>query len=395
MPNDLITLSPAYSDHAYTRNPLMLNISTSEKVLFSVYGQGYTAANPAYSGDVDGGAPVNVSELLEAIVPPMADPGNSSTDLLVSLETDNSVTIAATTYGQGQGEDVTYTFQIIAHVGGISKQNYRRLLADETDIFAARFLNSGCNFFLTTRTADWRLTVKETEIYPLAFFYPAQGTLRIRELAGGRYLSINGVAGSLYALNLAAVRKYFYDENGVIVNAFDVYVGSDYACRIAIEEAPATRERCRLKFRNSYGAFELVDITGQAQIAPTFGDDEEDGSYKRYAQDLDDFQLERPRIPMKEVINISTGFKNNRELRFILDALASDEVYLLDYTDEPLRVVVTAEELSYNRKPNGPQAFNLVITPADDEQNITELTTDETTGSRGRIFTDEFSEQFN
>ena len=49
----------------------------------------------------------------------------------------------------------------------------------------------------------------------------------------------------------------------------------------------------------------------------------------------------------------------------------------------------------YTRKPNGPQAFNLVITPADDEQNITELITDETTGSRGRIFTDEFSEQFN
>ena len=70
-------------------------------------------------------------------------------------------------------------------------------------------------------------------------------------------------------------------------------------------------------------------------------------------------------------------------------------MYLLDYTDEPLRVVVTAEELSYNRKPNGPQAFNLVITPADEEQNITELITDETTGSRGRIFTDEFSEQFN
>lgn len=392
---ETVTITPAYSNHAYTRNPLMLNMGGGSRVIFSVYGQGYTQASPAYSGEVKAPAVVNVAELLEAIVPKMADPGGS-TEMLVQLETNNSVTVAATVPDeQGQQEDEVYTFSIIAHVGGVSKQNYRRLLADETDIFVARFLNSCCNFFLTTRTADWRLTVKETEIYPLAFFYPAQGTLRIRELAGGRYLSINGVAGSLYALNLAAVRKYFYDENGVIVNAFDVYVGSDYACRIAIEEAPATRERCRLKFRNSYGAFELVDITGQAQIAPTFGDDEEGGSYKRYAQDLDDFQLERPRIPMKEVINVSTGFKNNRELRFILDALASDEVYLLDYTDEPLRVVVTAEELSYRRKPNGPQAFNLVITPADEEQNITEQITDETTGSRGRIFTDEFSEQFN
>lgn len=392
---DTVTLTPVYSDHAYTRNPLMLTMAYSGRVIFSVYGQGYTQAAPAYSGEVKGPAVVNVAELLEAIVPKMADPGGS-TEMLVQLETNNSVTVEAIEPDeQGQQEDVVYSFPIIAHVGGISKQNYRRLLADETDIFAARFLNSGCNFFLTTRTADWRLVVKETEIYPLAFFYPATGTLRIKELAGGRYLSINGVAGKLYALNIAAVRKYFYTENDIIVNAFDVYVDNGYACRIAIEEAPATRERCRLKFRNSYGAFEIVEITGQAQIAPTFGDDEDGGSYKRYAQDLDDFSLERPRVPMTEVINISTGFKNNRELRFILDALASDEVYLLDYTDEPLRVVVTAEGLGYKRKPNGPQAFNLVITPAVDEQNITELITDETTGSRGRIFTDEFSEHFN
>lgn len=391
----MITLEPLYSDHAYTRNPLMLKIDdNSYRVPFSVYGQGYTREAPAYSGEVTAPAAVNVAELLEAIVPPMADPGGS-TDLLVELETDNSVTVEAITPDeQGQQGDTVQTFTVVAHRGGISKQNYRRLLAQETDVFAARFLNSGCNFFLTTRTADWRLVVKETEIYPLAFFYPAQGTLRLRELSGGRYLSINGMPGKLYALNLAAVRKYFFTENNIIVNAFDVYVDSAYACRIAIEEAPAARERYRLKFRNSYGAFEVVAITGQAQISPTFGDDE-DGSYKRYAQDLDDFSLERPRAPMTEVINISTGFKTNRELRFILDMLASDEVYLLDYTDEPLRVVVTAEELSYSRKPSGPQAFDLIITPADDEQNITELLTDETTGSRGRIFTDEFSEQFN
>lgn len=392
----MITLEPSYSTHAYTRNPLMLKITDNGgRVPFSVYGQGYTREAPAYSGEVTAPAMVNVAELLEAIVPPMADPGSSS-DLLLELETDNSVTVeAVVTDVQGEQGDTVQTFTITAHRGGISKQNYRRLLAQETDIFAHRFLNGGCNFFLTTRTADWRLVVKETEIYPLAFFYPAQGPLQLRELSGGRYLTITGVAGKLYALNIAAVRKYFYTENNIIVNAFDVYVGSDYACRIAIEEAQAARERYRLKFRNSYGAFELVDITGQAQIAPTFGDDEDGGSYQRYAQDLDDFALERPRIPMREVINVSTGFKTNSELRFVLDMLASDEVYLLDYAGEPLRVVVTANELSYKRQPDGPQAFDLVITPADDEQNITELITDETTGSRGRIFTDEFSEQFN
>lgn len=391
---ETITLTPRQTEHVYTRNPIMLTMTPAGRMIFSVYGQGYTQAVPAYSGEVTAPATVNVAELLEAIVPPMADP--TGTDLLQLLEDDNSAVVQVTQPAEQNGQEETvHTFYVIAHRGGISKQNYRRLLRRGSDIFKERFVNPVCNFFMTTRTADWLIIMKETEIYPLAFIYPEEGTLRLRELQGGRYLSISGVAGELYALNLAAVRKYFYTENNIISNAFDVYVGDNYACRIAIEEAPAVRERCRLKFRNSYGAFEIVDITGQVQIAPTFGDDKDGGSYKRYVQDLDDFTLERSRIPVTELINVSTGFKNNRELRFILDALASDEVYLLDYTDEPLRILLTAEELSYTRQPNGPQAFNLVITPADNEQNITEVITDETTGSRGRIFTDEFSEQFN
>lgn len=391
---ETITLTPRRTEHVYTRNPITLNMTPAGRMIFSVYGQGYTQAAPAYSGEVIGPAAVNVAELLEAIVPPMADP--TGTDLLQLLEDDNSATVQVKQpAGQSGQEDMVHTFNVISHRGGISKQNYRRLLRQGSDIFIERFVNDGCNFFMTTRTADWRLIIKETEIYPLAFIYPENGTLRLRELRGGRYLSITGVAGKLYALNLEAVRKNFFTEYDIITNAFDVYVEENYACRIAIVEAAASAERYRLKFRNSYGAFEIVEITGQAQIAPAFGDDEDDGSYKRYDPELDDFRLERPRAAMSEVINVATGFKTNSELRFMLDALASDEVYLLDYTDEPMRVILTAEELSYRHRTTGPQAFNLVITPADDESNITEFLTDKTTASRGRIFTDVFSEQFN
>lgn len=33
-----------------------------------------------------------------------------------------------------------------------------------TDIFSLKFLNESCNFFFTTRSNDWRITMRETEL---------------------------------------------------------------------------------------------------------------------------------------------------------------------------------------------------------------------------------------
>lgn len=283
----------------------------------------------------------------------------------------------------------------------MSKQNFRKLSQSNTDIFSARFLNSACNFFLTTRTHDWRLNIKETELYPLVFFYPAQGTLAIRDVIGNNTVSlpavVNGVDyhGKMCSLNLEATRQHLLEEYDVIANVFDVLVDNEPAARIAIQEARPQRERYRLKFRNSFGAFEVLELTGSAQWTPTIKSEQDEQVFKRYKADIDDFSTERNRTELSNVIKVSTGFKTNNELRFLLDAITSDEIYLLDVTHEPIKVIATANELAYFVRPNGPQTFDLELTPVEDEACITTELDAVVSPSRGGLFSEEYSEHFN
>ncbi len=394
MPSNAITLTPSASGHAFTRNPLWLSMPGAGQRVFSIYGQGYTSEHPAYTGEVTAPAVINLAEFLEAIIPAIGDPGEQGAIISYGLQ-DGTVTIAV-----DDGSQEPTTMQIIAHQGGVSKQNYRKLIQANTDIFAARFLNPACNFFLTTRTHDWRLNIKETELYPLVFFYPERGALAVRDIVSGYTVNVPAVNnnvdyhGKLCSLDLKAARNYFLGQCGVIASAFDVLFDEEPAARIAIQEARPQRERYRLKFRNSFGAFECVELTGNAQVEPVFNGDQEEQKYRRYMADIDDFATERQREEVTTVINVSTGYKTNEELRFILDAIASDEIYLLDVASDPIKVIVTAEELTYDHRPNGPQAFNLKITPVDGDTCITQELVGGAVTSRGGVFSEEFSEEF-
>lgn len=389
-----ITLTPTTTGHAFTRNPIWLSMPGTGQRVFSIYGQGYTSANPAYTGEVTAPAIVNLAEFIEAIIPAIDDPGDQGEIITYGLQ-DGNVTIAV---DDGSQEPTTSTF--CAHRGGVSKQNYRKLIQAGTDIFAARFLNPACNFFLTTRTHDWRLNIKETELYPLVFFYPLEGTLSVIDVVSENSLGLAAVQdgvdyhGKLCSLDLKAVRRYFLEEYDVVANVFDILVGDTPAARIGIQESRPQRERYRLKFRNSYGAFEIVELTGAAQFAPTFDSDEDSVQYKRYQANIDDFTTERIRTEVSNVVNISTGYKTNDELRFILDAIASEEVYLLDLTHEPIRVIVTADEPSYNLSPNGPQTFSLKLTPVDDDTCLTSDIDSQAMPMRGGLFSQEFNQVF-
>ena len=394
MPNETITLTPSAAGHAFTRNPLMLNMPGAGKRVFTVYGQGYTSVNPAYKGEVAAPARINLAEFVEAIIPAIEDPGDNGGMISYGLQ-DGSVSITVT-----DGENSLFSQTIVAHQGGVSKQNYRKLIQAGTDIFAARFLNPACNFFLTTRTNDWRLNIKETELYPLVFFYPSQGTLTVQDIVSGNTVSLpatyNNVDyhGKLCSLSLKAIRQHFLDEYNVIANVFDILVDGTPAARVAIQEARPQRERYRLKFRNSFGAFEIVEISGNAQCSPELNGEQEDLQYQRYMADIDDFATERQRAEISRVINLSTGYKTRQELVFILDAIASEEVYLLDVASDPVKVIVTAEELSYDLHPNGPQAFSLKITPVDGDICLTGELPTGTMPIRGGLFSQEFNEVF-
>ena len=343
-----ITLTPTATGHAFTRNPLLLNLPGTGRRVFSIYGQGYTSEHPAYKGEVTAPATINLAEFIDAIISPISDPGEDGGMMAYGLQ-DGSVTIEV-----DDGSQEPYTWQIVAHRGGVSKQNYRKLQLANTDVFAV----SGNSVSLPA-------TYNQVDYH-----------------------------GKLCSVDLKAIRQHFLDEFDCIAGVFDILVDDDPAARIAIQEARPQRERYRLKFRNSYGSFEIVEITGAAQIAPTIGEEEDSSQYKRYMADIDDFEINRPRAEMSNVVNISTGYKTNDELRFILDAIASDEIYLLDLALEPVKVIATADELAYDHRSSGPQAFSLKLTPVDHDINLTgEIKTD-VMPTRGGLFSEEFSEHF-
>lgn len=286
-------------------------------------------------------------------------------------------------------------YNCIVIPGGISRQNFKRLLQLNKDIFQERFFNPKGNFFLTTRTASWRIVMKETELYPLYFFPRRTGDLiRIVERTNGSIYENDSFDEGVAVLDVAALRRYFAEQEQVLSSVFDVYYNSNFSCRIVVERCDPTRERYRLKFRNSLGVFEIIELTGELSITPEYTDADE-SQFKRYDTRTTEFFTDRERVERKQSISVETGVKRPDEIRFLMDMLGSEEVYLLDLTPLPIKVIPSVEELTYRPRPESPQKFTVKLEISSSEENIMQDIIDGSENRKPRIFSKQFSKQFN
>lgn len=369
--------------NAFTRNPIFLSVSSSSMATYSIRMNN----EEVFKGNGIGEFRVNIAEIVETgIASTQILPDNTEHLLAVS---GLSAKVTIHVVNEGEEED---NLSFTAWKGGISKKEFKRLRNMGTDIFSLKFLNESCNFFFTTRSNDWRIMMHETELYPLCFIYP-EHELKITELLTGQSLAVPGTAGNFYALNLEAVRLKFFTDYGVLANLFDVYSGDTFALRIGIEQSPTVRERYRLRFLNSYGTYEMFSLEGEASVNPGM-DEDEDAVFRRYDEITDDYYSDRIRTEIQEAVTIKTGFKRPQEIRFLLDLLSSDDVYLAGYGREEIKVIPSAEEFSYRVRPDAPQNVTLKLTFADKESNWTgEIT--ESGYRKPRVHSKEFSKQFN
>ena len=369
--------------NAFTRNPIFLSVSSCSMATYSIRMNN----EEIFKGNGIGEFRVNIAEIVETgITGARILPDNTDHILAVS---GLSAEVTIHVVNEGEEED---NLSFTAWKGGISKKEFKRLRNMGTDIFSLKFLNESCNFFFTTRSNDWRITMRETELYPLCFIYPGH-ELKITELLTGQSLAVPGTAGNFYALNLEAVRLKFFTDYGVLANLFDVYSGDTFALRIGIEQSPTVRERYRLRFLNSYGVYEVFSLEGEASVTPGM-DEDEDAVFRRYDEITDDYYSDRIRTEIQEAVTIKTGFKRPQEIRFLLDLLSSDDVYLAGYGREEIKVIPSAEEFSYRVRPDAPQNVTLKLTFADKESNWTgEIT--ESAYRKPRVHSKEFSKQFN
>lgn len=369
--------------NAFTRNPIFLSVSSSSMATYSIRMNN----EEVFKGNGIGEFRVNIAEIVETGITDARILSDNTEHLLAVSGLSAEVTIHVVNEGEEE-DNLSFT----AWKGGISKKEFRRLRNMGTDIFSLKFLNESCNFFFTTRSNDWRITMRETELYPLCFIYPGH-ELKITELLTGQSLAVPGTAGNFYALNLEAVRLKFFTDYGVLANLFDVYSGDTFALRIGIEQSPTVRERYRLRFLNSYGVYEVFSLEGEASVTPGM-DEDEDAVFRRYDEITDDYYSDRIRTEIQEAVTIKTGFKRPQEIRFLLDLLSSDDVYLSGYGQEEIKVIPSAEEFSYRVRPDAPQNVTLKLTFADKESNWTgEIT--ESGYRKPRVHSKEFSKQFN
>ena len=369
--------------NAFTRNPIFLSVSSCSMATYSIRMNN----EEIFKGNGIGEFRVNIAEIVETgITGARILPDNMDHILAVS---GLSAEVTIHVVNEGEEED---NLSFTAWKGGISKKEFKRLRNMGTDIFSLKFLNESCNFFFTTRSNDWRIMMRETELYPLCFIYP-EHELKITELLTGQSLAIPGTAGNFYALNLEAVRLKFFTDYGVLANLFDVYSGDTFALRIGIEQSPTVREHYRLRFLNSYGTYEVFSLEGEASVTPGM-DEDEDAVFRRYDEITDDYYSDRIRTEIQEAVTIKTGFKRPQEIRFLLDLLSSDDVYLSGYGREEIKVIPSAEEFSYRVRPDAPQNVTLKLTFTDKESNWTgEIT--ESGYRKPRVHSKEFSKQFN
>lgn len=369
--------------NAFTRNPIFLSVSSCPMATYSIR-MNY---KEIFKGNGIGEFRVNIAEIVETGITGARILSNNTGPILAASGLSAEVTIHVVNEG-GEEDNLSFT----AWKGGISKKEFKRLRNMGTDIFSLKFLNESCNFFFTTRSNDWRIMMRETELYPLCFIYP-EHELKITELLTGQSLAIPGTAGNFYALNLEAVRLKFFTDYGVLANLFDVYSGDTFALRIGIEQSPTVRERYRLRFLNSYGVYEQFSLEGEASVTPGM-DEDEDTVFRRYDEITDDYYSDRIRTEIQEAVTIKTGFKRPQEIRFLLDLLSSDDVYLSGYGREEIKVIPSAEEFSYRVRPDAPQNVTLKLTFAEKESSWTgEIT--ESGYRKPRVHSKEFSKQFN
>ena len=369
--------------NAFTRNPIFLSVSSSSMATYSIRMNN----EEVFKGNGIGEFRVNIAEIVETGITDARILSDNTEHLLAVSGLSAEVTIHVVNEGEEE-DNLSFT----AWKGGISKKEFRRLRNMGTDIFSLKFLNESCNFFFTTRSNDWRITMRETELYPLCFIYPGH-ELKITELLTGQSLAVPGTTGSLYALNLEGVRLKFFTDYGVLANLFDVYSGDTFALRIGIEQSPTVREHYRLRFLNSYGTYEVFSLEGEASVTPGM-DEDEDAVFRCYDEITDDYYSDRIRTEIQEAVTIKTGFKRPQEIRFLLDLLSSDNVYLSGYGQEEIKVIPSAEEFSYRVRPDAPQNVTLKLTFAEKESNWTGEITESGYRKPG-VHSKEFSKQFN
>lgn len=335
----------------------------------------------------------DISEILDSSIRYFPEARASDEIIKTIFDAGNISLYGVTVEATYSGEDDSIDF--VAFPGGVSNQNFKAWAQWGTDALSARFLNSEGNFFLTTRSGSWTVAMKETEINPLYFVRPAREsteTFQVFNSVTGEKLHEGEVGGGCYALDIEALRRTRFLAKKDLVNVFDVHVDGRMACRIVVEKADTAEHRHRIKFRNSLGVFEVMETTGELVLTPEYEDNK---TFKQLDPVTRVLYNNRERAERSLIATLNTGVKHRDDLPFLMDMISSDEVYLLDLCETPVKVIPTAKKLEIPTDATEPLEAELSLQFVNSESNILEDVFTGKEARRPKVFTDQFDNKFN
>lgn len=367
------------SGFAFTRNPIFYRDGAPGLINIECRGVQYSARMLTPGT-------VNLADVVEALAADIADPadrlGIPGSEWLIELEDSSFLDEYLCTVSNNDGDDIR---RFIPLRGGVPYSTFKELGAAE-DMFTRRFFAGG-NFFMTSRTASDTLVIKETELYPLCFIQPEPCDIVID--AGSGHTCSAEIPAGIYALDVEAIRRHLFFNRKYLPSVLTVRRDDAAPCTIVIREAMPALERCRLKFRNCLGVFEVIELTGSAGIGTVF-DTDTDNTYKEYNPAADDFFLRSMRRNAQNSMTVNTGWRTAAELDMLTGLLASEEVWMLDYNGRDVRVIVSAEDFTRARRIVSPTSVDITVKFCEDVEPsmVTSL-------HAAGIFSPQFTDVFN
>ncbi|GHT63015.1 hypothetical protein FACS189451_08870 [Bacteroidia bacterium] len=281
-------------------------------------------------------------------------------------------------------DNLIHQFFGTAFRGGISNSAFRKLEENLYDIWTYRLASYFDQFLFTTRTSGKEIKLKKTELFPFVFIHPGIPII-FKSESGTEITTPAQTAGTVCAMDIQIVLEQMPSGPKRV----DVCPDGEYAFHFSILSEKLSEEKYLLRFRNSLGAFEVLEVTGRAMHVPEFSEE----SIYETLSDFDFYEERRSRVKSKGVIEVETGYKERREFPFVMDMIQSDEIYFIYPDGNSFRCHVKADSAQYRHLMTEPTSIKLKIREVTEEEfSLSKIDFDE---EFDRIFNETFSDTFN
>lgn len=240
--------------------------------------------------------------------------------------------------------------------GGVSDDALIELDETGDNMFSYRLLNAERSLLFTTRTNSPTISLRESELFPFVFLHPGKA-ITFLSSSGNAIAEKALPAGTPCLMDLAYVRQTFFAIYDELPDYLEIQVDGADSTYVNITESTYSENMLWLVFKNSLGGYESIEITGKGIYTPEFG---ESTPFQRLDKSGIFTQI-RNRLTKQKIITIQTGYKNQSELNFLMDMLATDKAYLVYPDKKIMSVIPEAENPKYDIRITSPTSLEVKL----------------------------------